>query len=326
MTAQTDTTDILNWPPEHQARFSKDNLLFNHSLADSDLFSDEALIALIDRYPGQSLEVFTMGYDPTHWGQWFLGRRGGLDGRALLDGVKAGRLWLNLRKVNHTDLDIAALCDRMFAEIKARSGVATLKQDLGLLISSPNAHVFYHLDIPLVMLWQLRGTKKLYLYPPHAPCVDDQHLEGVALRESDEQLPFNADLDSLALVHDLQPGEMMTWTQNAPHRIVNHDMVNVSLSIEFMTPKALWRANVIYANGCLRRFFGLKPSLRRSPKLLEPLKVAYARLIKAMGGFKGNKSPLKHRFSLDAKKPGLLHFDAGVDVPVKPRVRTKKAA
>ncbi len=315
---------LLTWTDTHKTQFSKQNLLFRHNLHQSELFSDEALIRLIDRYPAEKLEVFTMGYDPTHWGQWFVGRRNGLDGRALMEGVKAGRLWLNLRKVNHSDPAIASLCDDMFEEIKAQSGISTLKQDLGLLISSPNAHVFYHLDMPLVTLWQIRGVKRVYVYPPRDPFVSDRHLEGVALRESDEQIPFNSELDAGAEVYDFQPGEMLTWVQNAPHRIVNHGMVNVSLSIEFMTPKAIWRANVVYANGLLRRWFGLNPSMDTSPKFLEPFKVVFARAAKAMGGFKGHKSPLKPRFTLDADVPGLIHFDDGVTAPVKPGA--KKAA
>jgi len=311
---------MLDWTPEHRANFTRKNLLFTHDLhGDSqeggELFGDEALIALIDRYPRDKLEVFTMGYDPTTSGQWFFGRRGNLDGRALLDGVKAGRLWLNLRKVNHHDPLIRALCDKLFADIRKESGQRTLKEDLGLLISSPNAHVFYHLDIPLVMLWQMRGVKTLYLYPPQTPCLTERDREAVALRESDEQLPYRTEWDAEALRHDLKPGEMMTWVQTAPHRIVNHDMVNVSLSIEFMTPKAVWKANVLYANGCLRRWFGWDPSLAKSWTILEPLKVAFARLVKARGGFKGHKSPLKPSFSLDADRPGRIVFDAGVTPP-----------
>lgn len=313
--------DLLHWSDEHRKRFTRDNLLFNHNLHQSELFSDEALISLIDRFPREGVEVFTMGYDPANWGEWYFGRRGDLTGRQLMDGVKAGRLWLNLRKVNHHDPAIRSLCDRMFEEIATRTGVSTLKPDLGLLISSPNAHVFYHLDMPLVMLWQVRGAKRLYLYPPSAPCVSDSDLEAIALRESDEQLPYDASFDRLAYVHDLKPGEMMTWVQNAPHRIVNHGMVNVSLSIEFMTPKALWRANTIYGNGCLRRYFGLAPALATDAKWLEPFKIAYARLVKLLGGFKGNKSPLKARFSLDSSRPGAILFDDDVKPPERPQVQ-----
>lgn len=315
--------DLLHWTPEHQKRFTRDNLLFNHDLHTSELFSDDALIALIDRFPREGVEVFTMGYDPTNWKQWFFGRRcnldgSDLDGRQLMEGVRSGRLWLNLRKVNHHDPAVGTLCDRLFEEISTKTGISTLKPDLGLLISSPNAHVFYHLDIPLVMLWQIRGVKTVYLYPPQAPCVADTALEGIALRESDEQMPFDRAFDRLAFVHDLKPGEMLTWVQNAPHRIVNRDMVNVSLSIEFMTPKAIWRANLIYANGLLRRWFGLKPQLASRNLWLEPLKIAYARIIKLAGGYKGNKSPLKASFHLDASRPGAILFDDGIAPPERP--------
>ncbi|WP_443748673.1 hypothetical protein [Asticcacaulis solisilvae] len=306
---------LLNWTPELARRFTRDNLLFDHSLHESDLFADEALVGLIDRFPREGVEVFTMGYDPATSGQWFFGRRGNLDGRALLDGVKAGRLWLNLRKVNHHDPAVNALCERMFEEIAAKTGVSTLKPDLGLLISSPNAHVFYHLDMPLVMLWQVRGVKKVHVYPAAAPCIHDDALEAIALRESDEQLPYDPAWDRAALIHDLKPGEMMTWVQNAPHRIVNGDMVNVSLSIEFQTPKALWRSNLIYGNGLLRRWFGVKPSLAKRNLWLEPFIVAFARIVKLTGGYRGNKSPLKPRFSLDAARLGVLLFDEGVTPP-----------
>jgi hypothetical protein len=149
--------------------------------------------------------------------------------------------------------------------------------------------------------------------------VSDRHREGVALRESDEQLPYDPACDAEALIHDLKPGEMMTWEQNAPHRIVNHGMLNVSMSIEFMTPAAIWKANVLYANGLLRRWFGLNPAMARSPKLLEPFKVVFARLVKLADGYRGHKSPLRPSFSLDPARPGVPVFDAGVTPPAQPK-------
>ncbi|ESQ85909.1 hypothetical protein AEAC466_01645 [Asticcacaulis sp. AC466] len=325
---------LINWTPETQRAFTRENLVFTQSVADSELFSEEALITLIDRYPRDSVEVFTMGYEPTIFGEWYLGRKTAsdgteLDGRALMEAVKAGRLWLNLRRVNHADPAVGALCDAIFKEVAEKTGTHNLKTDLGLLISSPNAHVVYHLDMPMVMLWQIRGVKTVYLYPADAGFFTDRQIEGIALRESDENLPYEAAFDRKALIHDLKPGEMLTWPQNAPHRIVNGDMVNVSLSIEFMTPRALWRANVIYANGLLRRLFGLNPSLASSPKILEPFKVVFARLYKmATGGFKGHKSPLKPAFSLDPARPGTIIYDDGVKpfTPPPAKKATKKAA
>ncbi len=312
------TANLLNWNPENRAAFTRQNLLFRHNLAQSELFSEDALIELIDRYPRSALEVFTMGYDPTVFGEWYLGRSDNMDGKALMQAVRHGRLWLNLRRVNHADKAIGELCDRIFAEVAQMTGTTNLKTDLGLLISSPNAHVVYHLDIPMVMLWQIRGVKKVYLYPVDAGFFSDAQIEGIALRESDENLPYATAFDDKAFVHDLKPGEMLTWPQNAPHRIVNGDMVNVSLSIEFQTPKALWHANLLYANGLLRRFHGMNPGVRSSAKALEPLKIAYARMNKMMGGFQGHKTPLVPRFSLDPQRPGKIIYDEGVRPFVKP--------
>ncbi|EGF92482.1 hypothetical protein ABI_09190 [Asticcacaulis biprosthecium C19] len=315
---------LIHWTDDTAKTFGKSNLVFHHDLADSHLFSEDALIALLDRYPPESLEVFTMGFDPGRSDEWRFGRHKGMRGADLMAGVKAGRMWLNLRKVNHADAEVGALCDQIFAEVREKTGQTALKSDLGLLISSPNAHVAYHLDIPLVMLWQIRGIKRVHLYPVDADFFTDAQIEGIALRESDESLPYDPAFDSRALIHDLKPGEMLTWPQNAPHRIVNGDMVNVSLSIEFMTPQALWHANVLYANGLLRRWFGLNPSVAKSPKILEPFKIVLARIAKAFGGFKGNKSPLVPSFSLDPARPGEIIYDDGV----KPFVatETKRAA
>ena len=41
----------------------------------------------------------------------------------------------------------------------------TFKRNLGVLISSPNANVFYHADIQGQSLWQIEGVKSVYIYP-----------------------------------------------------------------------------------------------------------------------------------------------------------------
>ena len=54
-------------------------------------------------------------------------------------------------------------------------------------------------------------------------------------------------------MYDLQPGEMVTWPQHTPHRVVNTDGVNVSLSTEHMTSRAARRNNVFLANRHFRQ-------------------------------------------------------------------------
>lgn len=308
---------LINWNQENQKDFGDKNQIINHKLHESEIFSDDGLIELIDNYPKKDLEIFTMGYNPHGWGEWFLGRRNDLSGKELLKAVKEGRLWLNLRRTNLSNPKIAEIAERIFAEIKEKTGVTTFKEDMGLLISSPKAHVYYHADTPLVMLWQIRGVKKVFLYPAEDPFISDNEIEAINLRENDEQLKFNKEFDKSAFVHDLKPGEFLTWKQNCPHRIENEDCLNVSFSIEFLTTKAAWRANLIYANGCLRRYFGLNPSIHNSNKLLEPFKIIYARIVKLLGGYKGNKNLPKPSFSINPKKLSEIIFDQGINAPLK---------
>ena len=289
---------ITDWTAAKAKAFTKETLQFRHKLQQRLMFTDRALEEILDRYPRDRLGVFTMGSDPMDWTSWKRGVAGDLSGAELLAAARAGRIWLNLRAVNEHDREYADLCDEIFAD-KARFAphVKTFKRDLGLLISSPNAQVFYHLDVALVSLWQLRGTKTVYIYPPQDPYVGQEDLERIVLKETAEQFAYDPSWDEGAQKIVFEPGMMVTWPQNAPHRIVNSDSLNVSLLVEFMTPAALTRANVIYANGKLRRLFNARPNVQAGLHPVALGKLALARLMKAADGRRA-ADPLAPQFQL----------------------------
>ena len=298
---------ISDWTPAKAAAFTKETLEFRHDLHERPMFDDAGLADLLDRYPRDRLGVFTMGHDPVDWMSWRRGSPGKLDGGQLLEAAKAGRIWLNLRAVNDHLPGYAELCDEIFAEKARATGVRTYKRDLGVLISSANAQVFYHLDVPLVSLWQIRGVKQVQVYPAHDPYVSAEVLERIVLRETAEQFTFQPQWDAGSQSVELTPGKMVTWAQNAPHRIVNGPMLNVSLSIEFMTPAAAVRANLIYANGILRRRAGLAdPRLETALTPSALAKLALARMVKASGIQKPNPRVLPVSFELDRHNLGGL--------------------
>lgn len=289
---------ITDWTAAKAKAFTRETLQFRHKLQHRLMFTDPALEEILDRYPRDRLGVFTMGSAPTDWKSWKRGVAGDLSGAELLDQARSGRIWLNLRAVNEHDRAYAELCDEIFDD-KARFApqVKTFKRDLGLLISSPNAQVFYHLDVALVSLWQLRGSKTVWIYPPQDPYVGQEDLERIVLKETAEQFAFDPAWDEGAQRIEFEPGMMVTWPQNAPHRIVNSDSLNVSLSVEFMTPQALARANVIYANGRLRRMFGARPGVQQGLHPAALGKLALARLMK-FGDRKREADPLAPEFQL----------------------------
>jgi hypothetical protein len=299
-------TVISDWTAEKARNFGREVLTFEHDLHSRPLFDDEGLADLLDRYPRERLGVFTMGHDPVEWRTWRRGTAGALPGKLLLEMAREGRIWLNLRAVNDHLPEYAALADEVFAEKEAMAPrLRTFKRDLGVLISSPNAQVFYHLDVPMVSLWQIRGVKTVWAYPVAEPFVGAEALEAIVLRETAEQFAFDPAWDDGGKRVQLTPGRMLTWPQNAPHRIENGPMLNVSLSMEFMTPEALMRANVIYANGLLRRRLGARPSVQPGFTPAGLGKVALARAAKALKLQKAHERILPITFNLETEVPGL---------------------
>ena len=295
---------LQGWTADAARDFGRAELEFGHDLHTRPMFSDDGLVEVLDRYPRDQLGVFTMGDDAVVWRTWRRGEAGGLSGEQILRAVAEGRIWLNLRDVNRWLPDYAALSDELFAAKAAGSpGLKTFKRDVALLISSPSVQVFYHLDVPLVSLWQLRGRKRVWLYPPVAPFVDESQLERIVLRETAEQFAYDPAWDAAARVVDLEPGRMVTWRQNAPHRIENGPVVNVSLSVEFMTPQALLRANMVYGAGVLRRRAGLavRHDAAFGPGMLA--KAAVARAAKALKLQAAHETRLPVTFRLDQAAP-----------------------
>lgn len=281
--------------------FGREARVFRHHLHHRPMFDDDALASLLDRYPRERLGVFTMNGDPTDWRSWRRGQAGALSGKALLDIVRRGRIWLNLRAANEALPEYDALSREMFGALEAQiPGLKTFKRDVGVLISSPHAQVFYHLDVARVTLWHLRGEKRAWIYPPAAPYVTDETLERIVMRDSSEQFDYRPEYDDGALVFDMTPGDMLHWPQNAPHRIVNGASMNVSLSAEFLSPGALVRANVIHANALLRRRLGLSPRIQGGFTPAALAKFAFARAAKAAGLRAAPQDPLKPSFTLDS--------------------------
>lgn len=301
---------LVDWNAEDAARFGRAELAFRHSLHERPMFSDEGLEEVLDRYPRDKLGVFTMGDDPVDWRSW---RRGSamrnMTGSRLLEAAHTGRLWLNLREANTHLIEYSALSDEIFGDMERHvPGLRTFKRDVGLLISSANAQVFYHFDVPPVTLWGLRGEKTLYVYPPHAPFLEDEALERLVLKEAAEQVAFDPEWDARAQVFHMTPGDMISWRQNAPHRVVNGPMLNVSLSLEYMTPEALVRANVIYANAMLRRNAGLQPRVQSGYGPVTLAKMGLARAAKVARRNAPARTAPPPSFKLDATEPGLLRM------------------
>ena len=231
-----------------------------HALQDHELFTDAALIELLDRFPREHLYALSMGTDPTKVEENRMALHDGVSGAELLRAVRNGRLWLNVTRVDRADARYRKLIDDLYRSLGAQipGGVADASQGT-LLISSPHALVYYHADGPASALWHLRGRKRVWVYPALDPrYMQTELLEDIFAGVRHEYLPYDPAYDDAAEVYDLEPGQWIAWPQNAPHRIVNFDSVNVSLSTEYFTRASRRRFQVYVANRYFRTRLGCR--------------------------------------------------------------------
>jgi len=245
------------WTDEQYRMVEKTILIAQHRLHQSGLFSDEALIELIDRHPEEYVTIAAMGNDANRF-EWMNGERGDVSAADMLRLVREKQLWLNLIRLNRFQPEYARLVDSLYDELERHCpGFKAKHRSANLLISSPNAMVYYHIDLPVNMLWHLRGEKQVWVYPPFDDrFASPQNIERIIVGEMAEDMPYQPWFEDYALNFKLKPGQMITWPQNTPHRVTNLDGLNVSLSTEHRNRMAKRRINVHLANHYLREQFG----------------------------------------------------------------------
>jgi hypothetical protein len=72
--------------------------------------------------------------------------------------------------------------DHVLQEIEPRHVALWGRHTVNLLVSSPDARVFYHFDVPGQTLVQLRGRKRIWIYPPTAPFLRQESVENTVRR------------------------------------------------------------------------------------------------------------------------------------------------
>jgi hypothetical protein len=272
-------TDIFtDWPADAAEAVGRRPIVMRHSLAESPLFSDEALVRLIEATPRENYHVNTMPRDASDPHLWREGDMSGLSGREVMAAVERGELWVHLQRVQEADAAYRDLLDAALDELSRRvPGFNTFQRSMSVLISSPRMNVAYHADVPGQSLWQVRGRKRVWIYPAREPFLPRRAIENIILkRATDTDLPFDASFDARAQSYLLEPGDMATWPRNCPHRVVNEDCVNVSFTTEHWTGALAADYAVDYANGLLRPWLGGRDLSRetRGPAFFAKLALA----------------------------------------------------
>ena len=225
-----------------------------HGLVDQGFATDEALADILDRYPAGLFDINLYDYDDAGQVSLRTGARGRLNGAELLAAIQQGRLWVNLREVETGWPELWAAAMAEFGKVQdSYPGMRAVRNAGQLILSSPRARVPYHFDAAGVVLFHMRGRKRIFVYPGDEAHLAETDMEQVVARQTTEELPYDLAFEADAQIMDLEPGQALTWPLYAPHRVENLDRFCVSLSMDFQTWPSRFRNGALFTNAVLRR-------------------------------------------------------------------------
>jgi len=153
---------LVDVPDAARSAMGRTTFVGKHRLPEHDLFTDEALADLLDHHPRELIIALTMGSDLGKPGENRRAIHDGVSGAELLRAVKGGRLWLNVVQVQRCDARYRSLIDSLYEDLARQCPGFVPESPSGtVLISSPDALVYYHVDGPPSLLWHVRGQKRV---------------------------------------------------------------------------------------------------------------------------------------------------------------------
>ncbi|MBB5746214.1 cupin-like domain-containing protein [Brevundimonas variabilis] len=268
-----------------------------HTLNARGFAADAALAQVLDTYPAHLIDINLYDYDDEGQASLKTGARGRLSGEGLLEAIQGGRLWVNLRGVETGCPALWAAAMEAFKDIQATyPGMKAVKNAGQLILSSPAAKVPYHFDASGVVLFHMRGRKRLFVYPGDETHLPEIAMEQVVARQTAEEIPYSRAFEAYARVIDLEPGEALTWPLYAPHRVENLDRFCVSLSMDFQTWPSRLRNGALYTNAVLRSR-GLSPRFTDGMAMPElAARWAASLALKRVGGLKSRIATFERDF------------------------------
>jgi hypothetical protein len=233
--------------------------LLSHGLTDHPLLRLDSLAGLAQRMRSEDVEYYPgdtpFGVDPR------TAPGNGLSVVETIRRIEECGSWMVLKFVEQDE----AYCEfllTLLAPLEGTIGARTgpmMKPRGFIFITSPNSVTPLHFDPEHNILLQVRGTKKMTIFPP-----DDQEIVPTEEHEryhagGHRNLPWREELADHGQRFDLEPGRAVHVPFMAPHWVQNGPGVSVSFSI---TWRSQWSYREEYAhrmNGLLRRA-GLRPA------------------------------------------------------------------
>ena len=245
------------FPPAARALFEQaypdEAVRLTHEMAGHPLLTLDALAALAERMPPQSVE-YNLGRLP-------LGVRAedtpsnGLTLGETIRTIDSNGSWAVLKYVER-DPAYGALLDGALAELEPvvadRTG-PMLHREAFIFLSSPGSVTPFHMDPEHNILLQIMGTKTMTVFPARdeelVPAQKSEDFHGGGHRNLAWKDGFKARGKAMTLM----PGEAIHVPVKAPHFVENGPTVSVSLSITWRSERSVAEGELHGFNALLRK-------------------------------------------------------------------------
>jgi mannose-6-phosphate isomerase-like protein (cupin superfamily) len=242
-----------------QALYPEQPGVLPHSLSGHPLFELEALAGLAKRLPAKNVEYnrgdLPVGIDPTATPS------NGLGIVETIRRIEECGSWMVLKFVEQ-DPVYRDMLHNVLAEIEPLVRQVTgkmLKLEGFIFISSPDAVTPFHFDPEHNILLQLRGTKRMTVFPAADEAIVPGEAHETFHLGGHRNLHWQDEFAEKGEAFDLSPGRAIYVPVKAPHWVKNGPEPSVSFSITWRSEWSYREADARRMNSLLRRA-GLMPS------------------------------------------------------------------
>jgi hypothetical protein len=218
-----------------RANFDRVAFEFGHRLHEQPAFDMARLIDLA-RSKARSDLYYNTG-DVRVEQPWSSLPMGRLSTAEIVERLEQSNAWVIIRRANEHD-DFRALLSDCTDEIEAMLGqplrprIDRLK--FSVILSSPSRVTNYHMDGDCNFLFQIRGSKTLYVFDRNdRATLSDLELEDFWSGDLNAA-KYRQERQDRARAFDLRPGKVVHIPVTSPHWVVNGPEISVSVSMNFV--------------------------------------------------------------------------------------------
>lgn len=255
--------DLLPENPDFEAKFNRQDFLFDHGLAHHPLFTLPALLELAHRIPKYRDFVYWQNGRVKVNDKWDSNPATRLNLDDTIRGIAQNDSLVILKHAEQDEIYgpvLQEILQRIFSFTSPAAQDDIVLGESLIFINSPRRTTAYHLDLESNFLLQVRGEKFIRVHD----CADrsitpHEELENHCSGDHNGAI-FKAARQADAHYHHLTPGHGVHFPSTAPHWVENGSDVSISININFDLESIHRRMKRIYVVNRVMRKLKLSPA------------------------------------------------------------------